>query len=90
MQDPDWGNANISFYNIPNSEELRIEFKNKQSGIGGPLGGSDEDLGYVTIDVNDVRHSKYRHQRGSSHQEYEIQDADSGYVTIECLFVAYF
>jgi hypothetical protein len=90
VQEPDWGNANLSFYDIPNSEEIRIEFKNKQSGIGGPLGGSDEDLGYVTIEVNDVRHSKYRHQRGSHFEEYEMLDADSGYVSIETLFVAYF
>jgi hypothetical protein len=88
-QDPDWGNAKLDFYNVPNTEELRIKFKNKNSGVGS-IANSDEDLGYVNIEIKDVRHSKHRGQRGSSFGEYELQDADSGYVTIECLFVAYF
>ncbi len=65
-----------------------MRFKNKQSGVS--IGGSDEDLGFVSIEIKDIRHSKYRHQRGNCFDEYELQDADSGYVTIECLFVAYF
>jgi hypothetical protein len=85
MQEPDWGNAHISFYGVSNTEELRLKFKNKGGGIG-----MDEDLGYVNIEVNSIRHGKYRHQRGCLVEEYELQDADSGYVTVECLFVAYF
>lgn len=74
---------------MSNAEELRLKFKNKNSGVGS-IANSDEDLGYVTIEINNVRHSKHRGQNGSLSAEYELQDADSGYVTIECLFVAHF
>lgn len=87
MQVPEWGNQNLSFYNIPNTEELRLNFKNKSTGLGV---GADEDLGYVAIEVSKIRQSRHRGQRGASYEEYELQDADSGYVTVECLFVAYF
>ena len=62
MQTPDWGNAHLSFYGVPNSQELRLKFKNKSSGIG----LSDEELGYVNIEVNAIRHGVDRHQRGLS------------------------
>lgn len=88
MQDPDWGNAVLSFYNVPNTQEIRIKFKNKSGGLGGI--GTDEDLGYVNIEIDAVRRDKFRHQRGCSYKEYELQDADSGYATVEVQYVAYF
>lgn len=90
MQNPDWGNVCLSFYNVPNTQEIRIKFKNKSGGIGVGIGNTDEDLGYVNIEIDTVRRDKYRHQRGCSCKEYELQDADSGYATIEVQYVAYF
>lgn len=87
MQAPDWANNHVAFYNISNTEEVRVSFKHKTKGINI---GADENLGYVTIDLEAVRQESFRHQRGTSSKEYELLDADSGYATIEVQYVPYF
>lgn len=50
----------------------------------------DSDLGEVTIEISDVRKGRDRDQRGCVRKDYDLQDADSGIVEIECLFVPEF
>lgn len=83
LQEPDWTGTGIAFYGVSNAELLKLTFFH-----AGGL-GSDE-LGEVSIEISDVRKGRHREQRGCVRQEYELQDADSGIIEIECLFVPEF
>lgn len=84
MQNPDWTDTEIAFYNVSNAEELVLSFKSAMALAG------DEELGVVRIEINDVRRGTHRGQHGLLSAEYELKDADSGSVRIDCLYVAYF
>jgi hypothetical protein len=81
VQEPDWTGSGVAFYGVSNSEQLKITFYHHS-----PI-GLDQDLGEVTIEISDVRKSVYRDQKGCVRKEYDLQDADSGSIEIEILFV---
>jgi hypothetical protein len=83
-QEPDWTDTEVAFYGVSNAEELVLKFQSAMALAG------DEDIGTVTIEINDVRRACHRNQHGLLGKEYELRDADSGSVYIECLYVAYF
>lgn len=83
MQDPDWTGEVLEFYEVSNTERVTLTFMNRKA-----LG--DEEIGTVIIDIPDVRAASYRGQRGALQKEYALQDADSGSITIESQFVAFF
>ena len=84
LQEPDWTGSGIAFYGVSNAELLKLTFYH-----AGGL-GMDSDLGEVTIEISDVRKGRDRDQRGCVRKDYDLQDADSGIVEIECLFVPEF
>lgn len=84
MQEPDWTGTGVAFYGVSNSELLKLTFYHQ-----GSL-GLDQDLGEISIEISEVRKAVYRDQKGCMRKEFDLQDADSGSIEVECLFVPEF
>lgn len=81
--EPDWTGTSVELYGVANEDVCRIKFYHKQS-------LSDEMIGRVSVEIAEVRGAQHHGHHGVLHKEYELEDADSGRVEIECQFVPYF
>jgi len=84
LQKPEWSWELKEFYDVPSEEVLRIKFVSQNALT------ADETIGRVLLPLAKVREGCHRGQRGAICEEFELEEADSGRVTIECLFVSYF
>jgi hypothetical protein len=85
LQEPNWtGTGGIAYYGVSNSELLKLTFYHASSLA------MDQDLGEVHVEIADVRKGSHRDQKGCLRKEYDLQDADSGSIVLECMFVPEF
>eukprot|EP01023_Acetabularia_acetabulum_P045115 TRINITY_DN4565_c0_g1_i3.p1 TRINITY_DN4565_c0_g1~~TRINITY_DN4565_c0_g1_i3.p1 ORF type:complete len:397 (+),score=78.88 TRINITY_DN4565_c0_g1_i3:173-1363(+) len=86
---PEW-NESFEFHHVQVGWDLKFKVYDKNLMIG-----TDDYLGVVSVPVSDIVESKYtdemkREFHGVLQRDYEIEEADSGYLSVKVTFAPYF